>query len=807
MIATDVELRLPRHRPRVALSVLVVAWGAQAIVTQSLLLREALVLMFGSEFAWGVVLFAWLFGVSVGALLGGRAARRRRADAWLAGVLLALGLAACVELWVFRGARAWLGVAPGELLPLSKTAVAALVFVSPVGALVGMAFPLACRLAEESADGEPRLAACAAPRGMKPTARGAGPLGNVYAMESAGSLIGGAAFSFWAVEHLAPIETALVCGALTAAASGALLAVNGRWRFGAAVLFGIAAAAFLMALFGGEALDRRLVERRWRNVAPGYTLCDEAESKYQNLAVGQRAEQFSLYCDGRLVADFPDPYTFVPPAHFWMCQHPAPRRVLVLGGGAEGLLAEILRHPIDGVDYVEPDPRLMEIIEPFLADADRRAVRDRRVNVRHQDARYFLKTQRACFDLVIARLPEPLSALRARFYTDEFYRELRRAMTPRSVVCMTVAAAPGELSPASGTYLASVLAGLRRHFPHVVVGWGDPAHVLAATEAGLVTTDPAELVARYTRRGVESEMFHPAWFEGATDWLEPEKLRRRADELDAVQQVRISTDLRPVAYVQRLVLWESAIGGTTGIIERLRSISLFGMCVGLGLLGGATVVACRLRRRSAPGWADGAIALSIGTTGFATMALSIVWLFAFQSLYGYVYQRIGWIIAVFMGGLVIGCRLAGRLSKGADDAGGSPSHLWRLLVTVDVLLAVLALAIPFILPALAAVQGTRVAFVLVEWAVLIMVALTGVLGGAAFALAGALQLSRAGEAAAAAGRINAADHAGACLGALLTGVVLVPVFGTIVTALLLGAVKLASASLLMVLGHPRRAAS
>ena len=49
---------------RAWLSALVVAWGAQAIVTQSLLLREAIVLMSGSEFAWGVVLFAWLLGVA-----------------------------------------------------------------------------------------------------------------------------------------------------------------------------------------------------------------------------------------------------------------------------------------------------------------------------------------------------------------------------------------------------------------------------------------------------------------------------------------------------------------------------------------------------------------------------------------------------------------------------------------------------------------------------------------------------------------------------------------------------------------------
>ena len=65
-------------RRRVWLGILIVSWGIQAIVTQSLLLREALVLTFGSEFAWGVVLFAWLLGVAVGAAVGGRVAERLR---------------------------------------------------------------------------------------------------------------------------------------------------------------------------------------------------------------------------------------------------------------------------------------------------------------------------------------------------------------------------------------------------------------------------------------------------------------------------------------------------------------------------------------------------------------------------------------------------------------------------------------------------------------------------------------------------------------------------------------------------------
>ncbi len=93
---TRVAARHAGGRLRVCLALVVIAWGVQAIVIQSLLLREALVLMYGSEFAWGIVLFAWLFGVAVGAAVGGRVGERiRRPDVGLVVVLLALSIAAC----------------------------------------------------------------------------------------------------------------------------------------------------------------------------------------------------------------------------------------------------------------------------------------------------------------------------------------------------------------------------------------------------------------------------------------------------------------------------------------------------------------------------------------------------------------------------------------------------------------------------------------------------------------------------------------------------------------------------------------
>ena len=99
-------------------------------------------------------------------------------------------------------------------------------------------------------------------------------------------------------------------------------------------------------------------------------------------------------------------------------------------------------------------------------------------------------------------------------------------------------------------------------------------------------------------------------------------------------------------------------------------------------------------------------------------------------------------------------------------------QLWRSLIAVDMLLASVALLIPFVLPALGAMQTTKPALAWVEVAVSGIVTVTGILGGASFALAGGLQLLMTRKVGTAAGSIVWADHTGACAGALLTGMLL-----------------------------------
>ena len=83
----------------------------------------------------------------------------------------------------------------------------------------------------------------------------------------------------------------------------------------------------------------------------------------------------------------------------------------------------------------------------------------------------------------------------------------------------------------------------------MIVGWGHPAPILAASTEGLVSTDAGELAGRYRARGIQSDLFDPAWFHGATDWLHPDKIEARVAELNAVQDAPISSDLHPVSFM------------------------------------------------------------------------------------------------------------------------------------------------------------------------------------------------------------------------------------------------------------------
>ncbi|HUW83908.1 MAG TPA: fused MFS/spermidine synthase [Phycisphaerae bacterium] len=772
---------------RFALALFMFLWGAFALVSQSILLRETMVLFFGGELSWGVVLSAWLLGITVGAAVGaGITQRLSRPPVALALSSLAMVLLVSIAMLVLRECRGHLSVGVGEHLSITAAAAIAVATVGPCGAMIGLAFP---------------LVVAAAGAGSAAAAR---QIGWVYLVESAGSLVGGAAFTFWLVERFDPFTVLFVVGA---AVLGPLVWLQSRTSGRVWMRPLLGAVSFVLLVCAGAgvsaSLDRWSVERRWQGFAPhNMDLVASHDTRYQNLALGRLADQYSLYANGLRLTDFPQYWgDYRLATHIAVSQHPQPQRVLLLGGGADGPLAEILLHrSVRLVDYVELDPAVLQMIRPYLPDRDISALDDPRVRVHHADARQFVKQADTAYDLILAMLPSPSSVQIARFHTQQFFHEVRNLLTPDGIYVFTADAPPGELHAESRRYLASLVATLRTAFEDVVVEWGVTPRIFACRTPGWLTTDPRVLASRLLRHGcvildlepgqssdLDRTALYSAFFAG-TDWLAPDKVAQRRTEIETYAGAAVYTDARPAAYIDWFIWWDKQQRGPSArLFEWMQRISSWQVL----LAAVAAMALWQVLRRSLsprPRPLSDAVLLCVVTTGLSAMALEIVLLFAFQSLYGYVYQRIGLIIAVFMFGLVIGSGGMNRILR--RRLAGSLS----LLVVIAVLLGLSAATIPLILTGLGRLGNASLA----EPVIFSLVFAIGLFGGLVFPLAAALLLRSRPAPTRTAGWLEAADHGGACLGALVTGLLLVPVLGMAATCYILAVLNIAVAGWLAV---------
>jgi spermidine synthase len=179
------------------------------------------------------------------------------------------------------------------------------------------------------------------------------------------------------------------------------------------------------------------------------------------------------------------------------------------------------------------------------------------------------------------------------------------------------------------------------------------------------------------------------------------------------------------------------------------------------------------------------LGLILLTTGLCGMALEIVLIFVFQGLYGYIYAKMGLIVAAFMLGLVLGAP-SGRLM-----AAGKRSWAWLALAGVEVALLACALGIPKLAGLSVSPDPTGRALAGFEILIYVAVIVVGWGVGAEFPLVNRLYCDAGGTLGTAAAITDATDHLGAAAGALLVGVVLVPVLGMAAACAVLAALKLA----------------
>jgi spermidine synthase len=688
--------------------------GFTAVVAQVVLLREFIVVFYGNELSLGLILASWLLWTAAGSGLGGRlAARRKRPRTAVAALEATLAIAFPLTIWAVRATRDVYGALPGEALGPGAMIAGSLAALSVFCFASGALFATVARMYSPAA---------------------------VYLFEAAGSAVGGLVAAFALIPYLSPFWIAVAVAVLNLAAAAWL---SPRFRVAAAAL----GVAFVILAPRLEALSLRSL---WR----GLDVLATRNSPYGNIAVVAMGGSRGLYENGLPVANTTDQAAPEEAVHFALLEHPAPRSLLLIGGGVNGSLREAVRHPtVERADYVELDPAVIEAAARYFPDEWAPIAKDPRVHVHNVDGRLFLKASRDSFDVIIVNLPDPQTAQLNRFYTAEFFREAARRLAPGGVFSFQLSGAENYISPELGAFLRCIRRTLGEAFPEVRAIPGETVHFVASTRA--LTTDPAQLIARLRARGLKTMYVSGSQLPFR---MMPERVAAIEAASRPLPDTPVNRDFAPIAYYFDNVLWSVRFHPAAGRwFQSLASVPFWPLAAGVAALG--FILLAPFARR--PG---AAAASCTAATGFTIIGLEVLLLIAFQTIYGYVYYQLAILIAAFMAGMALGSWAGMRSSRLA---------MAQLIVASAPLLLYLAIAgrLPF--PTLAVGCGF--------------------LGGFQFAVASSVYFARSSRKRS--GTLYALDLAGACAGGLLVSAWLVPVFGLLKTAALIAAVNLAPAAL------------
>ncbi|MEW6231738.1 MAG: hypothetical protein AB1566_05405 [Chloroflexota bacterium] len=747
--------------------------GFTSIIGQVVLLRELLVVFYGNELSVAAMLAAWLLWVATGSSLfprligvlsreSGPACGPGTADAPngtraaghpgpFSALQAAVALVLPLEILFVRNVRSLAGALPGEVFGFFPTLVWSFVALAPLCILLGWLFTAACQMAAD------RLS-----------------VGQVYLYESMGSVAGGLLSSFVLLYHFDPWQIILGLSALNLASAWGVWKVargrerelrGSRGRLARLWPLPIALAAILLIPPAAAFLQDLSLRQRWR----GYELVESRDSIYGNLAVTVRGSQHSFFENGLLLSTTEDFLAAEEGAHYVLLEHPKPRRVLLIGGGTSGLLREVLKHPVESVDYVELDPTLIETAKRFLPAPDRLALRDPRVAMHFLDGRLYVQGQATqnphYYDVALLAVPHPFTAQVNRLYTLEFLQAVRQVLQGDGVFSMGIISAENYPSQEMQRLDACVYRTVKEVFAEVLALPGDHALVLASPRSGVLTADVSTLLARWQERRIETALLTPSHLRLR---LSPERLEyaRRTFGGPAL----LNHDFEPIGLYYDLVLWSGQY--SAGLRDILRGALAFHSVWLLLVL--ATVSLALMTGITPPG---AAVPLGLAVLGGAGMAWEVVLVFAFQVLHGYVYHQIALVVTAFMVGLTAGSWWATRVR--AEEAGANRRRLALILGVA----AAYSLLLPPAFSFLAAGPAGSYGFVSAQVVFPGLTIIAGGLVGAAFPLASALYVGQGTRASRAAGILYAADLVGASLGALATGALLIPVLGLAQTAL------------------------
>lgn len=162
------------------------------------------------------------------------------------------------------------------------------------------------------------------------------------------------------------------------------------------------------------------------------------DTRYQHIVLTRFKDDIRLFLNSHLQFSSRDEYRYhealIHPA---LSAIPAPRLVLVLGGGDGLAVREILKYPqIEKITLVDLDPEITRLFStnPMLTSLNQKSFLSPKVEIINADAFPWIDTSTGSFDFIVIDFPDPTNYSLGKLYTTAFYKAAARHLSAQGLM-------------------------------------------------------------------------------------------------------------------------------------------------------------------------------------------------------------------------------------------------------------------------------------------------------------------------------------------------------------------------------------
>ncbi len=719
----DTVFFIPENiKPRLKLTG--ISLGITTFITQIVLLREFITVFSGNELIIGIMLSNWLFITGLGAYIGKQAKKVINPIKTMAILQFSLAFLPIITLFLLIYLKNIIFL-PGTEVGLTQITFSSFFLLIPFCLFSGFSFSLLSHLFTK--------------------AYNSNKIHLTYSFESLGSVFGGLLFNFILIYTINSFESLSILLIINVFSASWLLGKANKPKI---LTINIAAILIVLSLFYFPT-ERFAKEFLFAN----QKIIHQKNSPYGSITLTKNSDQINFYQNGNfLFSSNPDGSGNGTIAeneeavHFAMAQHPKPKKVLLISGGISGQINELLKYPLERIDYLEINPEIIFAGKKFIQFPT-----DKKIHIINVDPRSYLTQSTDKYDVILINISEPTTTETNRFFTLEFMKLLKTHLNKNGILRTQLPSSANYLSPEAAETHSILYSTINAVFKNILIIPGERDYFLASN-----ADIDLNIVQKTNEKLIKNEYI--------SYYLDDFSIKQRSDLI--IEKIDKSTyinrDFRPISYLIQIKSQLSRFETNYWILAIALAFVFIFIIKNMNLIN-----------------------FSMFTGGFASLTGELLVLFSFQIIYGNIYGVLSFIIMIFMFGLAIGAWIIPKYISG---------NFRKNFMLTQFILGILLIIQPFIFIYLGQnISSAPINYLLFFTLTLII----STVAGFEFYLAGHLAKGNTSKIA---GEIYSADLFGSAIGALLISLLIVPLAGITYAGIIAGSLSILSGILFKVGG-------